>query len=75
LGSSTFAGDVTLGTGYDVLQDERDLQFTYTTLAGEKAAGVVSYVNLQSSTAAPEPTGMRLAFAVLAAMCFCHRRD
>ena len=55
-GSSTFAADRTIGAGFDVAQGTRDLQFTYTTLAGEKGVGAIQYINLPPIAAIPEPT-------------------
>lgn len=61
-GSSTFAVGRTLGVGYNTAKDRRDLTFTYTTLAGEKAVGAVTYVNLPPGTAqVPEPRAAMLA--------------
>ena len=61
-GSSTFASNISLGTGYDTGVDARDLVFTYTTDTNEKMLGVVQYVNLPSTTSAivPEPTALTL---------------
>jgi hypothetical protein len=59
-GSSTFATDRTIGAGFDAVQGTRDLQFTYTTLAGEKGTGFVQYVNLPAVAAIPEPTAIAL---------------
>jgi len=59
-GSSTFAADRAIGAGFDAAQGTRDLQFAYTTLAGEKGAGFVQYVNLPPVGAIPEPTAAAL---------------
>ncbi|BBO32942.1 LamG-like jellyroll fold domain-containing protein [Lacipirellula parvula] len=73
LGSSTFASDRAIGSGYDAVQGARDLQFVYTTLAGEKATGFVQYVNLSPVTAVPEPCGAAL-MAVGGVACLLRRR-
>ena len=59
-GSSAFAADRAIGAGFDAAQGTRDLQFTYTTLAGEKGTGAVQYVNLPPVAAIPEPTAAAL---------------
>ncbi|MEO2047014.1 MAG: hypothetical protein ABGX16_10610 [Pirellulales bacterium] len=61
LGSSTFASDQSIGTGYNTALDARDLAFTYTTDSGESKVGVVQYVNTASPvTAIPEPSTLCL---------------
>ena len=59
-GSSTFAADRAIGVGFDAAQGTRDLQFAYTTLAGEKGVGAIQYVNLPPIAAIPEPTSAAL---------------
>ncbi|MCC6492907.1 MAG: alkaline phosphatase family protein [Pirellulales bacterium] len=74
LGSSTFAAGVSLGSGYNTDVDARDLAFSYTTSAGDRAAGFVTYTNLPAAQAAPEPAGLQLAPLALALLAGTRRR-
>jgi hypothetical protein len=62
-GTTTFASDVTLGAGYDAIQDARDLVFRYTTSAGEVVTGAVVYSPAVQVT--PEPNSCQ----ILAVLC------
>ena len=70
LGSTTFANDQSLGSGYNSAVDARDLIFSYTTESGESEVGLVQYVNTGGAgTAVPEPsTCWWLAFSWLASV-------
>lgn len=65
-GSTTFLMDTQLGVAYDVVRDSRDLEFSYTTLAGELLDGIVTYSDATlEAKAIPEPSPWTLLTGTL----------
>jgi hypothetical protein len=73
LGSSIFASDQSLGSGYNTAIDARDLVFTYTNDAGESQDGLVQYVNTGGGVV-PVPEPSALCLLTLFGLAFGSRR-